>query len=205
MHPRKLFLLGLLVVAHHACAAPLAASSDPWFGPIPTPIPDANPAVREVREVLVPTEIEAYRNHSRLVVGDASDTLKAIKLKVGSKMIVGMSTSLFIFPAGGVRPAQFARMSFSPPPVKGTKGMSFFYPKPDGFLQPGKPFVLEMDVTIFETDIPQGHLSMPGGGKYKVLWQTTLRKTPEEMDQLPREIREVLERAPKAYPLPVER
>jgi hypothetical protein len=41
-------------------------------------------------------------------------------------------------------------------------------------------YVVEMDLTVFETDIPPQHMWHPQGSKnYKVLWQRTLRQTVE--------------------------
>ncbi|MDQ3622262.1 MAG: hypothetical protein M3463_07215 [Verrucomicrobiota bacterium] len=177
------------------------AGAEPPPFPQPPPIADANSAFREEREVLVPTAFKAFRTDAVLVVSDDHETLKTIKLMVGSKMVLGMSSELYIYPVGGVRPAQPQRGRLSGPPRKGSNGTSYFYPKGDGFRQPGKRCILELDIAIFETDSPAQHMWMPQRDKYKVLWRTTLRKTVEESAKLPDEIREQMERV-KPQPMP---
>lgn len=147
------------------------------FPPRLLPIADADPAVREEQEVLVPTALTAVRNGGVVEVGQDNETLKTIKLMVGSKMLVGMSTELYVYPEGGARPAQPQRMGLSGPPSKSSKSKSLLHPRPDGFLQPGKPYVIEQEVVIFETDIPAQHMWNPHGERYKVLWRATLRQT----------------------------
>ena len=40
-----------------------------------------------------------------------------------------------------------------------------------GIPVPGKSYVIEYDVTVFETDIPAQHFWNPVSKKYKVLWE----------------------------------
>jgi len=48
----------------------------------------------------------------------------------------------------------------------------------DGVPEPGQEFILEQQVTMFETDIPTQHMWSPKVGKYyRVLWTQTFRQT----------------------------
>ena len=69
--------------------------------------------------------------------------------------------------------------------------MSLYTSEPFGFLQRGKPYVVELEFAIFETDIRPQHMWGPQSGKYKVLWNKTLRQTPKEEREFPPEIREI--------------
>ncbi|HSI13712.1 MAG TPA: hypothetical protein VK961_16830 [Chthoniobacter sp.] len=183
----------------------------PFFPPNLPPIADANPAVREERDVLVQTGFTAARVRDKMILCMEAGPLESLKLKVGAKMVLGMSTKTYIYPEGKPRPENpyvesLGGLLEKPHPLN----MSFINPKltpgyfaaPDGPLQPGKPCVVEMTCEIFETDIPPQHMWSPRSGKYKVLWQTTLRQTIEEKDRLPEFIQKSLDRAPKPQPTP---
>src|SRR5205823_5250103 len=74
--------------------------------PEPPPIADANPAVREEREVLVPTAFAVKRTADEMTVGEDNETLTPLKLMVGAKMVLGMYTNLYVYESGTERPAQ---------------------------------------------------------------------------------------------------
>ena len=193
-----IFIVGFVALCHSAFAPPVAPGG--FSVPAPVPIPDANPAVREDREILVPTEIDARRNYTGMYVGDGAATAETIKVKVGHKMEVGMITNLYIFPEGGVRPRQPSRGTLGPTMMsKHSSGTSFFAAKPDGFLASGKPFVAEMDIILFETDMPGPALEMLDSKKYKVIWEKTLRSTPKEMN-IPDIIRKYMDATPAPQP-----
>jgi hypothetical protein len=58
-------------------------------------------------------------------------------------------------------------------------GTRFWHTKPDGIPLPGKKYVIEVELTIFETDVPPQHDWCPHGKNYKVLWRRTLKQTDE--------------------------
>lgn len=196
MHRVIPFFISCVIALH--CQA--QSVSKPLF-PEPPPIADADPALRTEQEVLVPTSFKVFRTANVMVFCDDYEPLKPTKLIVGSKMVLGMSTKLYIYPLGGVRPSEPNRQSLGGLPRRGRSGKSFFYPKRDGFLVPGKPCIVELEVVVFETDIPAQHMWMPQSDKYKVLWRTSLQQTVEERPQLPDDIREEMERV-KAQPVP---
>lgn len=166
---------------------------------------DADPAVREERELLVPVGFETARTADELWVCEQAGPLKLIKLTVGHKMVLGTSTKLYIYPEGTERPAECMQEELdSGTPKKVSKNASFHLAEPFGFLQRGRPYVVEVEIAIFETDIPGQHMWNPWGGKYKVLWQTTLRQTPREERELPPAFREIKAQwnKLKAQPIP---
>jgi hypothetical protein len=58
-------------------------------------------------------------------------------------------------------------------------GVDYWHTKQDGIPVPGKKYVVEIDLTAFETDIPPQHDWEPHGKNYKVLWQRTLIQSVE--------------------------
>jgi len=50
-------------------------------------------------------------------------------------------------------------------------GKAFLNRAQGGIPVPGKTYVVEEDITIFETDIPAQHMWSPTSKKYKVLWE----------------------------------
>jgi len=46
----------------------------------------------------------------------------------------------------------------------------------DGIPAPRKLYIIERDITLFETDIPPQHMWNPEGSRrYRVLWEKTLK------------------------------
>jgi hypothetical protein len=196
MRPAISFFAGCIITLHFQAQS----VSKPLF-PQPPPIADADPALRAEQEVLVPTTFKVFRTASVIVVCDDYAPLKPTKLTVGSKMVLGMSTKLYFYPVGGARGAKPARESLGGLPGKGSSRRSFFYPKRDNLVVDGRPCIVELEVVIFETNIPPQHMWMPQSHKYKELWRTTLKQTVEERAQLPDDIRADMERV-KPQPVP---
>ena len=123
---------------------------------------------------------------------------------VGHNMVLGTTTKLFIYPEGTKRPdaPRWERLSGGTP-RKVSDHTSFIQAEPFGYLKRGQPYVVELEVTIFETDIPPQHLWGPQGAKYKVLWETTLRQIPPEERDLPPAIQKQKAQMDAMKPQPV--
>ena len=102
-------------------------------------------------------------------------SLEATNLIVGSNMVTGVENTFYVYPEGEPRPPNGGYG------LGGTDfnlGTSFLYTKENGIPSPGKKYIVEMGLKVFETDIPPQHEWQPQGSKnYKVLWQRTLRQT----------------------------
>ncbi|MDQ3566256.1 MAG: hypothetical protein M3436_19990 [Pseudomonadota bacterium] len=141
----------------------------------------------------MPTALKAFRTPTQLLVREDHQTLKPVKLRVGSNMLLGMTSEYYIYPVGGVRPAEPQRRGLSSgTPRKGNVRTAVFHPKRNDILEPEKPCVVEVEIAIVETDIPPQHMWSPKSDKYKALWRTTLRQTVEEKGEVPEEFREYL-------------
>lgn len=165
-------------------ADPDASEFPPSFGPIA----GADLSVREKREVQVPAGIRAFRTADALAVCADSGPLKPITPEVGKKMVLGMRRKFYLYREGTARPARPSYEELGGPLTKTSNLPQFYQAEPFGALRRGQPYVVEFEITIFETDIPGQHMWSPESGKYKVLWQTTLQATPQEQPTFPEDI-----------------
>ena len=96
---------------------------------------------------------------------------------VGTNMVTGVESEFYVYPEGEPRPANGGSG------LGGTDfnlGTIFWHTKLDGIPLPGRKYVVESELAVFETDIPGQHMWSPQGSKnYKVLWQRTLKQTVE--------------------------
>jgi hypothetical protein len=58
-------------------------------------------------------------------------------------------------------------------------GQSIWNERTDGLPEPGKKYVAEMKLVLFETDVPPGHMWNPHAGRYKALLTRTIRQAEE--------------------------
>jgi hypothetical protein len=154
-----------------------------WHGfPILPPITNANPSIRLPFLIHVPTELKierttVERTTDMLSVEINRSSLEATNLMVGTNMVTGVESILYIYPEGEPRPANGGYG------LGGTDfnlGTIFRHTKQEGIPLPGKKYVVELDLIVFETDIPSQHMWRPQGSKiYKVLWRRTLKQTVE--------------------------
>jgi hypothetical protein len=151
------------------------SQSEPLRGfPIPPPITNGNPSIRLPRLVHVPTKLKIERTTDRLSVEIDQTSLAATNLMVGTNMVTGVHSKEYVFPEGEPRPAN-GKHGWG---TDFNLGTSLLHTRPDGIPLPGKKYVVEVDLTVFETDVPPQHAWQPQGSKnYKVLWQQTLKQT----------------------------
>jgi hypothetical protein len=166
--------------------APVAGQIDPGlsvrppptnsFGfPVLPPIADANPAVRHSIPIRVPTRLKIERTADTLSVEIDTNGFESTNLIVGANMVTGVESRLFVYPEGESRPANgglglSGGLDFN-------LGVSHWHTQQDRIPLPGKNYVVEMELTAFETDIPPQHDWDPHGKNYRVLWQRTLKQT----------------------------
>ncbi|MDB6024403.1 MAG: hypothetical protein JWM68_626 [Verrucomicrobiales bacterium] len=166
--------------------APVTGQIDPSLsvGSVPTnrfgyplvpPIATANPSIRLPLVVHVPAGLKIVRTAEMLSVEVDESSLTITNLMVGTNMVTGVQSELYVYPEDERRPAtgRYGLGGFN-------LGTSFLQTKPDGIPLPGKKYIVEMELKFFETDIPWQHMWHPQGSKkYKVLWQRTLKQIVE--------------------------
>ena len=155
-----------------------SAESEPFRGfPILPPIRNADPSIRLPLLVHVPTRLKIERTTDMLSVEIDRTSLEATNLMVGTNMVTGVQSGLYVFPEGQPRPAHGG---YGLGGVDFNLGKSFWHTKQEGIPLQGKKYVVELDLTVFETDVPPQHMWSPQGSKhYRVLWQRTLKETVE--------------------------
>ena len=72
-----------------------------WIGfPVVPPIADADPSVRQTRDVQVPTRLNVVRTADGIGYGLDGNSLETVQLDVGLNMIVGRSWEAFVYQNG---------------------------------------------------------------------------------------------------------
>lgn len=185
-----LFLAGLvLVLIGPWSAVPTLLAGLPRSNGIPEVTASGVERLVE-REVMVPINVGAWRT-AKLLAVEPTGEMKPTKLLVAEGRGLVMTTKVYVYPAGEKRPERECSWGM------GSAGTEFFHPKPDGFLQPGKPYTVEVEVILFEVHDPDANerFWMPGQ-KDKILWRKTFHATPEEKPQLPEKLQKEMEGGP---------
>lgn len=163
----------MLCVATLGCAHKSIPETDlppmqPGFPSYP-PIRDADPQVRSKRTFQVPTRLIVKRTPERIEISVDTNSLEAIKLKIGQKMVAGFKHDTFVV-SGDQRKHWGSGLG-------GTAdiGTSYVTQKLHGIPKPNEKYIIEVTFVVFETDIPVQHMWKPQDGKYKELWTRTLK------------------------------
>jgi hypothetical protein len=139
-----------------------------------SPSLDAGPKQVTVR---VPAGLSLERALDTLTVAVDPGSLAATQVAVDPGMVLGVESDVVVFPRGGERPAR-GRHGLS----SGTSfdlGDDTWQSARDGLPVPGVKYVAEVELVLFETDVPAGHLWDPRAGRYRALWTRTLRQAEE--------------------------
>jgi hypothetical protein len=153
-------------------------NSNQWPGfQILPPITNANPSIRVPLLVHVPTKLKIERASDTLSMEIDKSSLEATNLMVGTNMVTGVESKIYVYREGEPRPANGGYG------LGGTDfnlGTMIWHTNQEGIPLPGKKYVVEVELTVFETDIPPQHMWSPQGSKYfKILWRRTLKQTVE--------------------------
>jgi hypothetical protein len=141
------------------------------------PAPYADPSIRHQVQVSVPARLSVQRTSSRLSVSYDLASLRKVKITVGEKMALGIKDELRVYVNGDTRPQQARAVSEGSLPdpaiLKATESLTTVQ---DGIPAPRKRYIIEHDISLFETDIPPQHLWNPENSrKYRVLWEEKLK------------------------------
>jgi hypothetical protein len=147
------------------------AQHPPWY----PPTADADPSIRHNVVVAVPTRLSVERTPDRLIVGFDPTPAENVKITLGDRMTMGVKNELRVWGKGEARPVE-ANGGIGLGGVTSSdlglhRGKSFLQRAQGGIPIPGKSYIVEEDVSIFETDIPAQHMWSPTSKKYSVLWE----------------------------------
>jgi hypothetical protein len=179
MNPKLLLCLALVLSGGLLCCRIEAQNflkTNEWPGfPTFSPITNADPTILHQISIRVPTKLKIERTTDTLSVAIDKNSFESTNLMVGTNMVTGFRAECYVFPIGESRPTNRSRMVQG-----GVLDFNSFtcvcQPKLDGIPLAGKKYIVEIDLAIFETDIPSQHMWMPESKKYKVIWQRTLKQ-----------------------------
>lgn len=127
--------------------------------------------------VRVPAALTLARALDTLTVSVDPASLAATQVEAEPGMVLGVETDVVVFAQGEARPTQ-GRHGYA----SGTDfalGADTWSTAHDGIPVPGVKYVAEVQLVLFETDIPSGYLWDPHAGRYRALWTRTLRQAEE--------------------------
>jgi hypothetical protein len=181
MKPNLILCLALVLSGGLFGCSAIAQSSakhDQWqpFQIIP-PITNANPSIRYQISVRFPTKLKIERASDTISETIDTNAFESTNLMVGTNMVTGVESKIYVYPEGESRPANGGLGLSSGLDFK--LGVCYWHTKQDGIPLPGKKYVVEIDLAAFETDIPPQHMWSPHGKKYKILWEQTLKQIVE--------------------------
>jgi hypothetical protein len=147
-----------------------------------SPTADADPSVRHVVVVPMPTRLSVQRKSDRLSVGFDLASARKVKITVGKKMSIGVKYEMRVYAKGDARPRNSGGVGYASimEPITTSEpdflnGRAFLNSADGGIPAPGTRYVIEEDVSIFETDIPAQHIWSPESGRYRVIWAEKLK------------------------------
>jgi hypothetical protein len=147
-----------------------------------SPTADADPSVRHEVLVPMPTRLSVERKSDRLSVGFHLASPRKVKITVGKKMSIGVKVEMRVYAKGDARPQSPGSIGYAsikepitPSELGFLNGRAFLKSADGGISAPAKRYVVEEDVSIFETDIPAQHMWSPESGRYSVIWAEKLK------------------------------
>jgi hypothetical protein len=111
-------------------------------------------------------------------------SLQEVPVTAGRNMVVGIKDELRVYAVGSPRPVRpgniglSSSLEFCTPEQSARSGSStdVLNRNQGGIPETGRKYAVEMETTIFETDIPSQHMWQPqGSAKYRELWSRTLK------------------------------
>jgi len=136
-------------------------SATALYPPGYSPTADADPSVRHEVIVPMPTRLSVERKSDRLSVGFDLASPRKVKITVGKKMSIGVKYEVRVYAQGDARPQNPSRVGYASIKEPVTPSEPGFLNERDflngaegGIPVPGKRYVVEEYVSIFETDIP---------------------------------------------------
>jgi hypothetical protein len=143
------------------------------------PIADADPLIRHDVVVAAPTRLSVERTPDRLIIGFDLTSAEGVKFTLGDRMTMGVKWELRVWGEGESRPVEANGFGMGGPVTSSDLGIlngkTFLNKAEGGIPAPGKNYIVEEDVSIFETDIPAQHMWSPTSGKYRVLWENKIQ------------------------------
>jgi hypothetical protein len=160
--------------------------------PQPGPINSADIPVRRELKVRMPTRLSLTQSSESVTVAVDKTKFETETLRVGENMITGVGWTFRQYEIGSLP------TSLIDQPFEGLKvGLDFNLGTQSFPVATFKGKVIEMDFTIFETDIPPQHMWQPRASKnYKVLWRGVLEA---QTSQIRSEVADLIQAFDKSH------
>lgn len=131
-------------------------------------------------EVPMPTRLNVQRTESRISVSYDLSSQRKLKVAVENGKFIGIKDEMRVYAKGAARPQSAGSISYAsiedPPTSSFLKSATFLNRIPDGIPVPGKTYMIERDISLFETDVPPQHMWRGiMGNRYSVLWEEALK------------------------------
>ena len=127
--------------------------------------------------VRVPAALSVARAIDTLSVAVDPASLGLMQVTAHAGTVVGVETVVLVFPQGQARPVLERRAVASGADFG--VGSSTWNTKRDGVPAPGTRYVVELQLVLFETDVPRAREWNPRAGNFRTLWTRTLRQAEE--------------------------
>jgi hypothetical protein len=127
--------------------------------------------------VHVPAALAVARAIDTLTVAVDPASLGSTQVTAHAGMVLGIETDVSVFPQGQARPVLERRGAI--PGTDFAMCTAAFDTTRDGVPAPGTKYVVQMQLTLFETDVPAIAEWDPHAGAFKVLWTRALRQAEE--------------------------
>ena len=125
----------------------------------------------------VPAALMIERGIDTLSVAVDPATLGLTQVAADAGMVLGVETQTRVFPKGRMQEALERHAVGRGADL--AAGATTWIAKKDGIPEPGTEYVVEMQIVLFETDVPASNTWDPHAGNFKSLWTRTLRQAEE--------------------------
>ncbi len=140
------------------------------------PVPGADPSVRHSLKVQVPTRLKIEKKGDLRELSLDPTSMEPAEITVGLNMLLGVKNE-YRWRFAGDSKVQGTNTAYSGGAT--ADSVDFGVGRSQQKYVPGAKVVIEVVVSVFETDIPPGFLWSPQSGQYKVLWTRTLSQPVE--------------------------
>jgi hypothetical protein len=127
--------------------------------------------------VRVPAALSVARALDTLSVAIDPASLGLMQVTAHAGTVIGIETDVFVFLQGQGRPVLERRGARSS--ANFDMGSTTWNTDRDGVPEPGAKYAVEMQLVLFETDVPATPEWNPRAGNFKTLWTRTLRQAEE--------------------------
>jgi hypothetical protein len=119
----------------------------------------------------IPKKLSVTRSADKVTISARPDSTESIWLSIDPAMSTGMRTEVRVYTSNAPRPAQPDSIELKSGTDFAGIGEEVLNREDHDFPTPGKEFVIEMDLSIFETEVPPQHKWNPMmGSNYKTIW-----------------------------------